>query len=162
MAATGLKERTATGGRRANVHPNGRRVFRLDSVRPGSYGTSASRRRPAAEKLPTWRELPAVVNGSRAKVKGPALVDTVTTRQFVAVILVIAAAFTLYVGHVQATQDLLSEVQHARRENLRLHLKYNRLKGEFDYATSPAVVYERAKALGLEEGYSYGATIRVE
>lgn len=79
-----------------------------------------------------------------------------------ALILVIAALFTLYVGHVHATQALLADLEGARRDNLRLHLKHNRLKGEFDRATGPAVIYERARALGLEEGVAYGPTIRIE
>lgn len=42
-------------------------------------------------------------------------------------------------------------------------LEYNRLKGEFDRATSPAVIYERARALGLVEGFTYGpVVIRVQ
>ncbi len=77
-------------------------------------------------------------------------------------ILAVAAAFTLYIGHVHATQELLSEVQTAQREHLRLNLKYNRLKGEFDRATGPAMIYERARALGLEEGIAYGPELRYE
>ncbi len=68
--------------------------------------------------------------------------------------------FTLYVGHVQATQDVLADVQELRRENLRLHLRYNRVKGEFDRMTGPEVIYRRAKELGLEEGFAYGPAIR--
>jgi hypothetical protein len=50
-------------------------------------------------------------------------------------------------------------MQQAKKENLRLHLKLNRLRGDFDRATGPAVVYQRAKEIGLEEGIAYGPTI---
>jgi hypothetical protein len=77
-------------------------------------------------------------------------------------LLAVAAAFTLYVGHVHATQDLLAEVQLLRKDNVRLHMQHNRLKGEFDRRAGPAGLYERARALGLEEGIAYGPTITVE
>lgn len=67
---------------------------------------------------------------------------------------------TLYVGHVFATRATLAELQNARRNNLRLHLTEDRLRGEFDRMTGPHQVMERAVVLGLEEGISYGPTIR--
>lgn len=79
--------------------------------------------------------------------------------RFAVVVLLLAGAFTLYVGHVHATKDLLEEVQTARSENQRLHLKRNRLQGEFARKTSPSVIYERARALGLEESVTYGTPI---
>ena len=159
MPTVQAKERAVGSGRTSGVHPNGKRVFRLDAgERPG-----AARRRAAGGRLPSWRELKSAVNAERVEqVKNPTFVESVSTRRFVLLILVIVAAFTIYIAHVQATQSLLGEVQEARRENLRLHLKYNRLKGQFDYATSPEVIYERAKTLGLEEGYRYRATIVIE
>ncbi len=115
-------------------------------------------RRPA--RLPGWKELTAGNERSSARRPLGALAGKVSTMQFAMLVLVLAGAVTLYVGHVQATQDLLAEVQHARRENQRLHLKLDRLRGEFDRATGPAVVYRRARALGLEEGIVYGPTIQ--
>jgi hypothetical protein len=76
-------------------------------------------------------------------------------------IVVLAILFTTYVGHVHATQDLLANVQQLRRENLELHLKYNRLKGDFDRMVGPGVIYERAGRLGLVEDATYGPTIEV-
>lgn len=72
-----------------------------------------------------------------------------------------AAALTLYVGHVHATRALLADVQTVQRTNLRLHLKVNRLKGEYDRQTGPAVIRPRARALGLVEDYHFGPTIRL-
>ena len=66
-------------------------------------------------------------------------------------ILVVAALFTLYVGHVQATKNQLNELYQVRKNNFALNLKYNQLQGEYDTATGPAVIYERAAALGLKE-----------
>ena len=78
-------------------------------------------------------------------------------------VLVAAALFTAYVWHVYATREALREVQRLRREHLQLVLQYNRLRGEFDRATSPAVIYRRARALGLAEGFTYGpVVIRVQ
>jgi hypothetical protein len=82
--------------------------------------------------------------------------------RFAAVVLLLAGAFTLYVGHVHATKDLLGEVQTLRSENQRLHLKRNRLQGEFARKTSPSVIYERARALGLQESVTYGPPITIE
>lgn len=81
--------------------------------------------------------------------------------RFGLLLLLIVVALAAYVGHVHATQQLLADVQQARQDNLRLHLKHNRLKGEFDQATGPAVIYERARALGLEDDITYAPTIRV-
>ena len=81
--------------------------------------------------------------------------------RFGLLLLLIVVVLAAYVGHVHATQNLLAEVQQERRDNLRLHLKLNRLKGEFDQATGPSVIYERATALGLEEDITYAPTIRV-
>ena len=74
----------------------------------------------------------------------------------------VAAGYILYVGHVQATKRTYSHVQQLQRENLDLNLRYNQLKAELDGATGPKVIYSRAKALGLEEGYAYGPTITIE
>lgn len=74
----------------------------------------------------------------------------------------LTAAFTLYVGHVHATKDLLGRVQDVRAENQRLHLKRNRLQGEFARKISPSVIYERARELGLEESVTYGPTVSVD
>lgn len=73
-----------------------------------------------------------------------------------------AGAFTLYVGHVHATTDLANELQETRAENRRLHLKHNRLKGEFDRRTGPSVIYERARQMGLRASVSYGRPISID
>jgi hypothetical protein len=82
--------------------------------------------------------------------------------RFAFFIAALAAACTLYVGHVHATQDLLARLQEVRQANQSLHLKHNRLKGAFDRATGPSVIHRRAQALGLEESLAYGPTITVE
>ena len=94
--------------------------------------------------------------------EGESYLARIPTVRVALLILTLAIGFTLYVGHVHATQEALAELQQLRRENLRLHLKYNRLKGEFDQATSPTVIHRRARALGLQEELTYGPTILVE
>lgn len=96
------------------------------------------------------------------RVRQVSRLDAISTLRFAMLIIVIATAFTLYVGHVQDMQNLLADLQRAQRENLRLNLKYNRMKGAFDRETGPAIIYERARGLGLEEGIEYGPTIIVE
>lgn len=88
--------------------------------------------------------------------------ENVSTLRFSLVILAIAGAFTLYVGHVHTTTDLYNELQQARAENQRLHLKHNRLQGEFDRRVGPSVIYERARGLGLQGSVTYGPPITVE
>ena len=83
----------------------------------------------------------------------------VSTVRFGVLVLVVAGLFTAYIGHVHATLALAVELHQVQRENMRLHLKLNRLKGDFDRATGPAVIYDRARALGLEEGIEYGPVI---
>lgn len=112
--------------------------------------------------LPSWHDLATgEKERHRLRARHATFLETISTTRFGILIIAIAAAFTLYVGHVHATQDLLAEVQTIRKENLRLHLQYNRLKGDFDRATGPSVIYREAGALGLEEGIAYGPTIRV-
>lgn len=86
----------------------------------------------------------------------------VSTVRFAAIVLLVAAAFTLYVGHVHATKDLLGKVQEVRAENQRLHLKHNRLQGEFARKISPSVIYERAREMGLQESVTYGPPVSLE
>ena len=128
--------------------------------------TSASRKRPARQAqeggLPGWKDLGAKKQKRSGRTSGGgAYLERISNTRFIALILALAALFTLYVGHVHATQALLAELERARRDNLRLHLKHNRLKGEFDQATGPAVIYERARKIGLEESVVYGPTVRV-
>ena len=132
------------------------------AVRKKQQGTAAARRTRASHDLPSWRDLAT----SNERTPGPSrlgtLIEKVSTMQFGLLVLTIAAVFTLYVGHVYATQDVLVELQQLRRENLRLHLKHNQLKSAFDQATGPSVVYQRAWAMGLEDGIDYGPTIQEE
>jgi hypothetical protein len=85
-----------------------------------------------------------------------------STARVALVILAVAGLFTLYVGHIYATQDLLADVQRLRTENLELFLKKNRLSSAWDHATAPPVIYERARELGLSENVPQGETIIID
>jgi len=111
--------------------------------------------------LPSWADLEPSTNRKRTG-SDDTFLQNVSTVRFALVILAVAGLFTLYVGHVHATTDLYSRLQQARAENQRLHLKHNRLKGEFDHRTGPSVIYERARELGLQESVTYGPPITVE
>ncbi len=93
-------------------------------------------------------------------VKAPGEVQTISTARFTLLVVTIAAVFTLYIGHVYQTQDILNELQQLRRENLRLHLHHSQLKGEFDKATGPSVIYERASDMGLKDGFAYAPLVQ--
>jgi hypothetical protein len=111
--------------------------------------------------LPGWTDLEPSQNRRRST-SGDAFLENVSTLRFSLIILAVAGLFTLYVGHVHATSDLYSQLQQARSENQRLHLKHNRLQGEFDQRVGPSVIYERARALGLQSSVAYGPPITVE
>jgi len=92
---------------------------------------------------------------------GPSFLGAISALRCALVVLAIAGIFTLYVGHVYATQNVLSDLQAARKENLSLRLEYNRTKGLYDAAIGPAVIYNRAHALGLTEHTENGTPIRI-
>lgn len=114
------------------------------------------------ETLPGWKELAKANQRAHGAGQAGSFLERISTTRFALLILVLALLFTTYVGHVHATQDLLSTVQQLRRENLQQHLKYNRLKGEFDQMVGPSVIYDRARKLGLEQDVVYGPTIEIE
>ena len=67
------------------------------------------------------------------------------------IVLAVATVFTLYVGHVFATQDLLAEVQGMRNDQLALQMTFDKLEGEYHRETGPEQVFEAARDLGLED-----------
>jgi len=112
--------------------------------------------------VPEWTDLIKAENhrlGTQSE--SHTFLSAVSTLRFTLVVLAIASIFTLYVGHVYSTQDLLSAVQKERSENLSLRLQYNRTKGVYDAAIGPAIIYERAHALGLEEKMLSGPPVRI-
>ena len=112
--------------------------------------------------LPGWTDLEPPTNRRRSDPSDDTFLERISTVRFAAVVLLLAGAFTLYVGHVHATKNLLGEVQTLRGENQRLHLKRNRLQGEFARKTSPSVIYERARELGLQESVTYGPPVTID
>jgi len=109
----------------------------------------------ATTHWPSWRELARRESARADQPRGVRF----SARRLTLYVVMAAALFTAYVWHVYATREALREVQRLRREHLQLVLEFNRMKGEFDRATSPAVIYERAQALGLEEGFTYGPVV---
>jgi cell division protein FtsL len=110
--------------------------------------------------LPDWADLERPKNTRRPdSATDESFLERISTVRFALVVLLLAGAFTLYVGHVHATRSVLSEVQELRAENKRLHLKRNRLKGKFARKTSPSVIYDRARELGLRASVTYGPPV---
>lgn len=130
--------------------------------RQQSQPHATARKRSSGNALLSWNDLATGNEREAHRPTGSTYIEKVSTVRFGLFLLAVAIVFTLYIGHVQATQEVLAQVQQARRENLNLHLKLNRLKGDFDGATSPAVVYQRARAMGMEEGIAYGPTIEIK
>jgi cell division protein FtsL len=127
----------------------------------GDGATSSWSRHGTA--LPGWTDLERPTNRRRReRTSEESFFERISTVRFALAVLVLAGAFTLYVGHVHATRDLLNEVQELRSENKRLHLKRNRLKGQFARKTSPSVIYERARELGLRASVTYGPPVSIE
>jgi hypothetical protein len=129
--------------------------------RSRSAAAKTSAKAAPVAKLPAWSDLSAKTANVKRETRSakPGLVDGVPTLRFAVLLVAACALFTLYVGHVYATQDLVAEVQQLQKEKLRLVLKHNRLRGEFDRMTAPSVILDRAAALGLEPGSQYGPTI---
>lgn len=161
MPATRTKRTSQRPARKPAAKPTGNAARRKKRATPRSTpqaGWAWLRRGTSEPALPGWKELAAGDSAPRP-VESKAFLARVSTARFGLLLLLVASLFTAYIGHVHATQELAVALQQAQRENLRLHLKLNRLKGEFDGATGPAVVYERARAMGFEEGIIYGPTI---
>ncbi len=128
-----------------------------------SRASTVKAKKRVAESLPSWQDLDT--RAAQQPVNqglGARFLEQVSTVRLLVVILAIAVVFTAYVGHIHATQALLTDVQDVRRENMQLHLKYNRLKGDFDRATGPEVISRRAEALGLQPGAAFGPVIVLE
>jgi len=126
-----------------------------------SAGARSTRWQRHGTALPSWSDLEPKTNPRRKESDDGSFLQGVSTVRFAALLLGLAVLFTLYVGHVHATQQVLMDVQTARQANHTLHLKHNRLKGEFDHATGPSVIYERARALGLQETVPAGRNVVV-
>lgn len=127
--------------------------------------TKSFRRRGASDHgaLPSWKELEHRQNRRlKKRPRSNLFLETVSTAKMALLIVALAAGFTIYVGHVHATQQLLTTVQEMRSENTRLHLKYNRVKGSYDKLTGPETIHRRARALGLKEGFAFGDDVIVD
>ncbi len=153
-------QRGRTSGRTPSGSTNRRRRDTGSSGRRSpERGSNWSRHGTA---LPGWTDLEPPTNRRRSDPSDDTFLERISTVRFAAVVLLLAGAFTLYVGHVHATKNLLGEVQTLRSENQRLHLKRNRLQGEFARKTSPSVIYERARTLGLQESVTYGPPVTID
>lgn len=155
--ATSHATKTRPKARSKKPAPNAARRKKRTAARKKQHA-----RQQAPGWFPSWRDLATSNEREGERPRALARIDNVSTVRFGLVLLAIATIFTFYIGHVHATQDLLTELQQARRENLQLHMQVSQLKGAFDKATGPSVIDRRAEAMGLEEGHTYGPTIKVD
>lgn len=85
-----------------------------------------------------------------------------STARFVVIVLAVATLFTLYVGHVFATQELLAEVQGLRNDQLALEMTFDKLEGEYHRVTGPERVFQEARDLGLVDRLLEGEPILLQ
>jgi hypothetical protein len=143
------------------------RTGRSVSGRTATSRSTASRK-PAAAKtlnvapgtLPSWNDLAdSQVIQQNARPEIDHWFGAVSTARFVVIILALATVFTFYVGHVFATQDLLTEVQQLRKEQLALQMSQDKLEGELHHATGPEEIFAAAGELGLSDRVHRGTPI---
>ncbi len=150
---------TSTQRRKGTIRPAARQP------RPSDTSSWEGERnqgvRPHAEAPADWGMLGGTPVARREGRVSQTLMG-ISTRYFVLLVFGVSVLFTGWVGHVSSTHDLLTQLQEAKRSNLTLHLRHNRLKAAFDAATSPTVILPRAQALGLEEGLGYGVPITID
>lgn len=112
---------------------------------------------------PGWEDLLTDNRSKAASLKTPeGRLAAMSTARVALGILAVAGLFTLYVGHIYATQDVLADVQRLRTEKMELYLKKNQLSSAWNRATAPHVINDRARELGFRESIPQGETIFVE
>ncbi len=161
----------STSSKNGASSTNGKKTSRTSAPRkattkkaPGrkSVESTKSTRAVKYQESPAWKDL-AKAND---RPKGPiadsdSYLGALSTARFAAVVLAVATLFTLYVGHVFATQDLLADVQTLRNENLALQMTYDKLEGGFHAKTGPEAIIAQAEKLGLSERLPTGTPIVV-
>ena len=152
---------------------------RRAAPRPAPTSAQSARKASRGRSLPGWSDLDATGVAGRTgrgvaghkkatqladrKADRPRVraFDAVPSLRFGLLVLLTCVVGTLFVAHVYATRATLAELQDARRDNERLRLAGQRLRGDFDRMTGPDAVMPRARALGLEEGIAYGVPIHI-
>ena len=112
---------------------------------------------------PGWDQL--VTDNKRkqsAQLDASSYLGALTTTRFAVAVLSVATIFTLYIGHVLTTQDLLADVERLRSENSNLELRLNQIQGLEDELTSYAEIVDRARDLGLVDRVPEGNPIVVQ
>ena len=136
-----------------------RRVQKKSVPTPGIADWIGFRDGNEKGELPEWKDLSTGKNkrkkGRNVRKQVDSFLAGVTTSQFALIVLTAVFGLGLYVSHVFATHDTLSVFEQQTRDNLRLELQYNQLKGQLDKKISPNVIYRRARELGLEEGLTF-------
>ncbi|MEQ9103396.1 MAG: hypothetical protein RIE53_01725 [Rhodothermales bacterium] len=133
-------------------------------VAPKSQGTPKSQGAPKRDTPfgPSWTALEKDNARKRRKRNGrTTFIGSLSTLRFALGVLAVAIVFTLYVGHVYATQELVQDVERLSRQRLELDLEYNRVRGQFDRVTGHDDIWERARDLGLREAVPTGERLEV-
>jgi hypothetical protein len=129
--------------------------------RAARRAASVSRTRPVPATdvaVPGWDALTHAVPRKPNRLQTDTA-PSLTTARYTLWLTAIALAVTLYVGHVHATQQVFETLHALKKESLHLHLQLDQLRGELDRTAGPAVLYPKARRLGLKEGAAFGPTI---
>lgn len=153
--------RSATG-RNASARKNASTVAKRNAVRKKAAASSGDGA-DVRGVTPGWEDLLTDNRSRKASLKTPeGRLAAMSTARVALVILAVAGLFTLYVGHIYATQDVLADVQRLRTERMELYLKKNQLSSAWNRATAPDVIHDRARELGFRESVPQGEPIVVE
>lgn len=170
-AGTVVKEssrKKATSRKASNLKAKAQKSASSPAATRSRSSRTADSRKPADAKtlqlapgtLPSWSDLAdshVIQQNARPEVDN--WFGAVSTARFVVIILALATVFTLYVGHVFATQDLLTEVQQLRNEQLALQMSEDKLEGELHHVTGPEEIFDAAASIGLYDRVHRGAPV---
>jgi hypothetical protein len=135
------------------THTSKTRASAKSQIKTKTRAKRITTRKSVILDTPGWKDLKTAGNGRvESKGKESRLLNTLSTVRFSLGILVVAVLVSLYVGHVQATQDLVNDVYLARKENLSLSTQLDKTQGAYNTKIGPAVIYPLAYELGLHEG----------
>ena len=165
--ATATRSSTSrkTSSRKATPRKAPSRVKQTKAARKPQAERAVLQQKSRSGGLPGWSDLggkPASRGTKTQASRRVKALDATPSLRLGVLLLFACALLTVFVGHTFATQATLAEVQAAQKENERLRLTNQRLRGAFDRMTGPEAVMPAATRLGLEEGVAYGPALSLD
>ncbi len=129
-------------------------------------GTKQNRRKSAPKKKKTVQNGSAKSNGSHGrrvkKDKSNISIPSVAPWKVILGIIVMGALGVLYLNHVFATQQLLSEVQQMEQQYNQAQRAHDSYRLQYDRMIGPAEISAKAKDLGFINGGPAEKVIEVD